>query len=144
MASPNKFDNTINVIAQGGINFALDNFKVMLTNTLPMPTDSVYGDLSPGELPPGNGYVTGGFQATLISSGQVAGAYTLKLNSVQWVGGPGNMGPFQYAVLYDFSNLSIANKPLVCWWPYPSSIFLAPTETFTLQLNPLLGVVQMN
>lgn len=144
MASPNKFNNTVNVFGQGGMNFALDNLKVMLTNTLPVPTNSIYSDVSPGELPNGNGYITGGITASLVSSGQTGGLYKLVLNSVLWTAGPGVMGPFQYAILYDSSNISIVNRSLIAWWAYTSSITLAPTETFGVSFSPGSGVVQIS
>lgn len=143
MASPNKFNETVNILAQGGINFALDSFKVILTNTLPSPLNSVYGDVSGTELAPGNGYTTGGLPATFVSSGQTLGLYKLVLNGVLW-NATGVMGPFQYAILVDSSNISIANKPLICWWAYTVPITLAPTQTFAVQFNPLTGVVQIS
>jgi len=44
VASPNKFNNTVNVLAQGGINFALDNLK-MLSDHRDASFGSAYGTL---------------------------------------------------------------------------------------------------
>jgi hypothetical protein len=142
MAAANKFNSTVDVFARGGINLAVDNLKMMLTSVLPVATNSVYGDVSPTELPAGNGYVTGGFTAPFVSSGQVAGLYKLVLSSPTWIAS-GPMGPFQYAILYDSTNISIANKPLIGWWALPAPLLLVPTQSFTVALSPATGIVQM-
>jgi hypothetical protein len=141
MAVANKFNSTVNVLANCGINFATDQFRLILTNTLPLPTNSVYADVSGGELPTANGYITGGNIAAFVSSGQLAGLYKLVLASTSWIS-TGLMGPFQFAILVSM-NTSFVNKPLVAWWGLVAPLTLAPTQSFTVALDPVTGTVQM-
>jgi hypothetical protein len=141
MAVANKFNSTVNVLANGGIVFATDLFRIVLTNTPPVPTNAVYADVSGTELPGINGYVTGGNLAAFVSSGQLAGLYKLVLASASWIA-TGLMGPFQYAILVSM-NTSFVTRPLVCWWALPAPLTLAPTQSFTVVLDPVTGTVQM-
>lgn len=133
MPSGSKFNATVKELAEGAFLCAADTLKVMLTNTAPVATNTLYGDISAAELANGNGYLTGGTQATLSSSAQVSGTYTLTLNNVTFTA-TGSMGPFRYAVLYDATATSPL-KPLLGWWDYGSSLTLANTDTFTVAWN---------
>jgi hypothetical protein len=141
MASFQKFNAFTNNLANGGVKFSTDTLDVMLTNTAPVATNSVYGDISGTELANGNGYTTGGTQATLVSSGQTSGTYKLVLNNVVFTA-TGSMGPFRYAVLYSL-NTSFVTKPLVGFWDYGSSLTLANTDTFTVSFDATNGVLQI-
>lgn len=142
MAAPfNKFYPFSNNLAQGAVDLDTDTLKVMLTNTLPVATDGVYGDLSATELAPGNGYVTGGAPVTRLSAGEIGGFYTLVVANTQFVAA-GPMGPFRYPVLYSL-NTSIVNKPLIGWWDYGSPLTLLEGAQFIVAFDPNLGVVNL-
>lgn len=135
----NKFNQFVQDEANGKHNLGSDTLKVMLTNTAPVATNQVYGDISSNELANGNGYTTGGTAATTTSSTQTSGTYKLVLQPVVFTAS-GSMGPFRYAVLYN-STPSSPLKPLILWWDYGSSVTLAAAETFTVAYDGTTGVL---
>lgn len=141
MASFNKFNAFAAYMPNGAVNLASDTVKVMLTNTIPVATNSVYGDISANELGNGNGYTTGGASASLTSSTQTSGTYKYiaSMANPTWTA-TGAMGPFRYAVMYDSS---AATKVLIGWWDYGSPLTLANTNTFTITLDAVNGVFQL-
>ena len=141
MVSFNKFNAFAAYMPNGSVNIGSDTVKVMLTNTIPVSTNSVYGDISANELGNGNGYTTGGATATLTSSTQSSGTYKYiaSMASPTWTA-TGAMGPFRYAVMYDSS---AATKALIGWWDYGSPLTLANTNTFTINLDAVNGVFQL-
>ena len=140
MASFNKFNAFVNNLCSLGFNMGSDTLKVMLTNTAPVATNTLFGDLT--EITAGNGYTAGGTAASLTSSGQTSGTYKLVLANVVFTASGGSIGPFRYAVLYD-STTSSPLKPLIGWWDYGSSISLNTGETFTVQFDATNGVYQL-
>lgn len=142
MATYNKFNAFVANTANGLVNFGSDTFKIMLTNTAPVATNSVYTDISSNELASGAGYTTGGASVTLTSSAQTSGTYKYIASAANptWTA-TGSMGPFRYAVIYDSS---AATKTLVGWWDYGSSVTLASTNTFTVSLDGTNGVLQIS
>lgn len=139
MAAYNKFNITVKDLAEKKHDFSSDNLKIMLTNTAPVATNAVFGDLT--EITAGNGYTAGGTQATLSSSSQTSGLYTLKLNNVVFTA-TGAVGPFRYAVLYNSTQTS-PNKPLIGWWDYGSAVSLASGDTFTVSFDATNGVLTL-
>jgi hypothetical protein len=139
MASFNKFNAFAANMPNGGVNLASDTLKVMLTNTAPVATNSVYTDISGGEVANGNGYVTGGTAATLTSSTQTSGLYKLILQAVTFTASGGSIGPLRYAVLYD----TAGSEDLIGWWDYGTSITLNSGDTFTVAFDAVNGVFQL-
>lgn len=135
MASYNKFNATVNDLASKVHNLGADNLKIMLSNTAPVATNAVKTDIT--EISAGNGYTAGGTQATLVSSSQTAGLYTLKLNNVVFTA-TGAIGPFRYAVLY---NSTAASGNLIGWWDYGSSVTLQNGDTLTVSFDATNGVL---
>lgn len=125
----------------GAINLSSDAVKVLLTNTIPVASNSVYSDISGNELGSGNGYTTGGASATLVSSAQSSGTYkyVASLANPTWTA-TGSMGPFRYAVMYDSG---ATTKVLIGWWDYGSPLTLSSTNTFTITLDGTNGVFQL-
>ena len=142
MAAFNKFNAFAAAMPNGGVNLSSDTIKFLLTNTLPVATNSIYSDISATELANGNGYTTGGATATLTSSSQSSGTYKYiaSLASPTWTAS-GSMGPFRYVVAYDSTPAS--NKYLIGWWDYGSALTLAATNTFTVTLDGTNGVFQL-
>ena len=131
MASFNKFNQFVQDMGDGVMNLASDTIKVMLTNTAPVATNHVYGDISSNELANGNGYTTGG--ATVAGAGYTnsSGTSTFTANPTTWTSSTGSMGPFRYVVYYDSTP---STKTLIGWYDYGSSITLngANGDTFTV------------
>lgn len=133
MASYNKHYQFTEDLAKKVHNLATDTLKVLLTNTAPTASNSVYANLSGAEVANGNGYTTGGATAAQVSCVQSTGTLTLTCTNVTWTAS-GAVGPFRYADLYN-STPSSPLKPLIAWWDYGSSISLANGDTFTVAFN---------
>jgi hypothetical protein len=130
MAAFNKFNLTVEDWLKGATNYSSDTFKAMLTNTTPVATNHVYGDISANEVANGNGYTTGGATVTISSVTNSSGTETVVASAASptWTA-TGSMGPFRYVVVYDSS---AATKTLQCWFDFGSSITLNNTDTFTV------------
>lgn len=129
MATYNKFQDFVEQLAEGIHDWDAHTFKVMLTNTAPVATNSVKADLT--EISAGNGYTAGG-TATTITTSESSGTMTVQGTQVVFTASGGTMASFRYAVLY---NDTAASDNLVSWWDYGSSVSLADTETFTVKFN---------
>jgi hypothetical protein len=136
MASYNKFQVFTKDLIEGKHNFASNTFKVMLTNTAPVNTNSVKADLT--EISAGNGYTAGG-TATTITSSTSSGTAKVTGTDVVFTASGGTIGPFRYAAFYNDTQTSPA-KPLVSWWDYGSSITLNDTETLTVDFDATNGI----
>jgi len=142
MATFTKFNQFTEDLAKGVHNLATGTshvLKVLLTNTAPVSTNAVKGDLT--EIGAGNGYTAGGTSVGTITGAQSSGTFKL-------VGGTdpvftasgGNVGPLRYAVLYNDTPTSPAD-PLIGYWDYGSSITLASGETLTVDLDQSGGIL---
>jgi hypothetical protein len=140
MASYNKFQQFVEDLAEKVHNLGADTLKVMLTNTAPVATNSIRGNLT--EITAQNGYAAGGPTVSITSSAHTTGTYKLVLADVTITASGGTIGPFRYAVLYNDTPTSPAD-PLIAWWDYGSSITLADGEPFTVDFDPTTGVLQL-
>ena len=131
MATYNKFNAFVENQWISKIDWDVDVFKVMLTNTLPVATNSLKGDLT--EIAAGFGYTAGG-TATTIGASRTGGTETITGTQVVFTAAGGVIGPFRYAALYDDTVVTPA-KPLIAWWDYGSAISLNDTETLTVKFN---------
>lgn len=138
MASFVKYQKGVEALVEG-INAGSDAWKIALSNTAPnVSTNATLTDAT--EISAGNGYTAGGNAATTSSSAQTSGTYKLVLNSpTAWTASGGNIGPFQYAILYD----STTNN-LVGYWDYGSAVTLASGDSFTVTLDGTNGVFQVS
>jgi hypothetical protein len=128
----NKFtDYLVGNVSGQVIKFNSDLFKVMLTNTLPVVTNSKYSDVSGAELANGDGYTTGGL-ASFMSAANASGTETITGADVTWTCVTAPMGPFEYAIIYDTTP---TDKPLICWFDYGSAQTLGIGESFTVEPN---------
>lgn len=139
MANMVVFHAFIEALAEKKHNLGADTLKVMLTNAAPVAsTGAVKADLT--ELTPGNGYSAGGAAVTVTSSAQTAGVYKLIGNDVTFTAAGGSMGPFRYVVLY---NDTAAADDLIGYWDNGSSITLADTEAYPIDLSATDGILQL-
>jgi hypothetical protein len=134
MATYNKFNNFTDYLVGNrtgqSIKVITDTFKIMLTNTAPVATNTKYSDISGNELANGSGYTTGG-SASAVTANNTTGTETVVAADVTWTAS-GSMGPFRYAVFYDSTP---SDQPLICWFDYGSSVTLSSGETFTVEPN---------
>ena len=83
-----------------------------------------------------NGYTSGGHTATIDSSTESGGTYTLACTTdVVITATAGGIGPFRYVILY---NDTSATDLLIGYWDYGSSITLNDGETFTIDVTASL------
>lgn len=126
MATFNKFNSFVDYLSKAQVNAASDAFKVMLTNTAPIATNTNYASISSNEVAGGNGYTTGG-SATTVGLSNSSGTETWTASNVVFTASGGPIGPFRYPVVYDATT-----GVLIGWWDYGSSILLNSGETFTV------------
>ena len=138
MATYNKFQVFVENVAEGVHDLGSDTLKVMLTNTAPVATNTIFANLT--EISAGNGYTAGGTAATISDSSHTTGTYKLTLADVVFTASGGSIGPFRYAVLYNDTPTSPAD-PLIAWWDNGSSITLSDGETFTVDFDASNGVL---
>lgn len=131
MAAFNKFNLTVEDWIIGRTNYSGDTFKAMLTNTAPVATNHVYGDISAGETASGGGYTSGGQAITISSVSNSSGLETVvaAASSPTWTGTGTGFGAFRYVVVYDSS---ATTKSLQAWFDYGSSISVNSGDTFTI------------
>src|SRR6185503_43865 len=127
MATFIKFNLFLDWALKGNMNLGSDALKVMQTNTAPVATNSIYSDVSAGDLATGNGYTNGGAAVTPTLSNS-SGTEKLVGTNVT-ITATGAIGPFRYAILYDSTPAS--NKTLIGAWDYGSSITMASGDVFT-------------
>jgi hypothetical protein len=143
MATYQKFNAFTENQLTSNIDWNADTFKVMLTNTAPLSTNSVKADLT--EIAAGNGYAAGGSVPSGVGNGitvtRSGGTTKVVGGDVVFTASGGTIGPFRYAVLYDDTPTSPAD-PLVAFWDYGSSVTLNNAETFTVDFDATNGIFQ--
>ena len=139
MATFNKFNQFTKDLIDGVHNFSAHTFKVLLTNTAPVATNSVRANLT--ELGAGGGYASGGL-TTAVTTSTATGTAKAVAADVTFVAAGGTIGPFRYAVLYNDTPTSPAD-PLIGFWDYGASITLNPEETFTVDFDPTNGILTL-
>lgn len=137
MATFNKFNCFVEDLAEKVHNLGSDTIKIVLSNTLPVNTNTVLGNIT--QIANGGGYTTGGNTASVVSSAQTAGTYKLVLGDVVFTATTG-FGPFRYAVVYNDTSTS---DSLIGWYDYGSSISLLASETFTVDFDATNGILQL-
>lgn len=138
MASANKFNQFVQDLANKAHSLAADVFKVALSNSAPVATNTVFANIS--EISAGNGYTAGGTAATITSSLQTSGVLKWLLLAVTFTASGGTIGPFRYAALYNSTQTS-PNKPLILWWDYGSAVTMNSGDTFTVGFDQTNGVL---
>lgn len=137
MAVFNKFDCFVADLANKVHNLGSDTIKIMLTNSGPVQTNTVKANIT--EISAGSGYSAGGIPVTITASTQSSGLYKLVGNDPSFTAS-GSVGPFQYAVLY---NSTPASGNLIGWWDRGSALTLANADTFTVDLDQVNGILQL-
>ena len=125
MAAAVKFWSFSHFLCTKNVNLNSDTLKVILTNTAPVVGNSVYANVSGGELATGNGYTNGGGTVTGVGSSNSSGSENVAGSPFTWTAS-GPIGPFQYAILRDTTF-----DCLIEWWDYGSPVTMASADTFT-------------
>lgn len=136
MATFTKFNLFVDDLAKGVMNLNTDTIKLVLTNTAPIATNHVYGDLT--EIANGNGYTTGGITVTGTGVSNSSGTESLAASATTITSSTGSLGPFRYAVYYDSTP---STKTLIGFFDYGSSITLNGTAAEAITITPSGGVL---
>lgn len=139
MATFNKFNCFTLDLASKKHDLSSDTIKVLLTNTAPVATNAVLTDIT--EIAAGNGYATGGNQATVASLAQASGVTKLVLNNPTAWQAVGAVGPFRYAVVYNSTSTA---KNLIGWADYGSSMTLGSGDQFQVQFDATNGAITVS
>ena len=129
----NKFQDFSEQLARGVHDFDLHTFKVALTNTAPVATQTTWNLTDHPAPAAANGYTAGG-NATTITIAEVTGTTTVSGTQLVFTATAGGIGPFRYAVLYNDSATSPADAA-IAHFDYGSAITLGDTETLTVKFN---------
>jgi hypothetical protein len=141
MAAYNKFLVFTKHLVDGVHDFDNHAFKVMLTNTSPVNTNTVKADIT--EVGAGNGYSAGGLSVTMATSTSSGTAKVTVTTDIVFTAAAGSIGPFRYAVLYN-DTATQATKPLIAWWDYGASITLNDSETLTVDFDQTNGILTVS
>jgi hypothetical protein len=131
--SYNKIQAFVDQLGRAKHQLATDVLKLMLTNSAPLATNTVKGDLT--DISAGNGYTAGGAAVTNTWN-EASGTGTLGGSTVVWTASGGNIGPFRYLALYNDTQTSPA-KPLIAWWDLGASVTILDGGTFTATITNL-------
>lgn len=132
-SSWNKFQDFSEQFARGVHDFDAHTFKIALTNTAPVATQTTWNTTDHPAPAAANGYTAGG-TATTISLSETTGTTTVQGTQVVFTATAGGIGPFRYAVLYNDTATSPADAA-IAYFDYGSSITLGDTETLTIKFN---------
>jgi hypothetical protein len=132
-SSWNKFQDFSEQFVRGVHDFDAHTFKIALTNTAPVATQTTWNTTDHPAPTAANGYTAGG-TATTISLSETTGTTTVQGTQVVFTATAGGIGPFRYAVLYNDTATSPADAA-IAWFDYGSSITLGDTETLTVKFN---------
>jgi hypothetical protein len=134
MATFNKFNSFVEYLAEG-INLGSDTLKVALTNTAPSASNSKLSDITEIDYT-----YCSDRTLSVTSSAQSNGTYKLIVADKTISASGGSVGPFRYVVIYDDTH---ADKPLICWYDYGSSITLNDGESLTIDFDQTNGLLQL-
>lgn len=136
MATYQKFDQTVEDLANKVHDLSADTLKFALTNTTPVAGNDIFANIT--EISAGNGYTAGGTVVGITSSTQTSGTYSLVPTAdVVFTASGGSIGPFRFVVLYNDTPTSPAD-PLISFYDRGSSLTLLDTETFTVDVQATL------
>lgn len=139
MASFTKFQDFAEQVLRGVHNFGAHTFKLALTNVAPAATNTVLADIT--QIANGGGYTAGGYLLDAVVLTETGGVAKVVIADEVITASGGAVGPFRYAVVY---NDTAANKNLVCFYDYGSSITLNDTEALTVDFDQAAGVFTLS
>jgi hypothetical protein len=134
MASFTKFYSFVEALAEKKHNLGSDQLKVALTNVAPSQSNSVLADIT--QISYTN---LSARELTTSSSAQSSGTYKLVLNDLTLTAS-GAVATFRYVVIY---NDTASNDELIGYLDFGSAVTMANLDTFVLDFDGSLGVLQL-
>lgn len=138
MAVFNLFNCFVQDVGRAVHNLHADTFKVLLTDTAPVATNTVKGNIT--EIAAGGGYTTGGLTLSVTSFTQNSGEAVWLIADKQIDASGGDIGPFRYAAIY---NDTSALDSLVGWYDYGSEITITNGSSRTMDFDVTNGVITL-
>lgn len=133
MPAFNQFNDFTEQLSRGVHNFGANTFRLALTNTAPVATQTGWSLANYPAPTAANGYPAGGAIVTVTIS-ETGGLTTIQGAEVTFTATAGGIGPFRYAVLYNDTATSPADAG-IGWWDYGSSITLQEAESLRVRFN---------
>lgn len=143
MAAFNKFQDFVEQLGKGVHNFATHTLKAALTNSAPVATNTILGDIT--QIASGGGYTNGaggGYALDGVSWSETGGTAKLVITDEVITAAGASVGPFRYIVIYNDSATSPLDA-LIGWYDYGSSITLNDGETLTIDFDGTNGVLTL-
>lgn len=132
----NKFNVFSEDLVNGVHNFTSHSFKVMLTNSAPVATNTIKANIT--DISAGNGY-TGGGHTSAMTVNRTTGTTKVTAGDVIITASGGSIGPFRYAVLYNDTPTSPAD-PLICWLDYGANQTVLDGESLLIDFDGTNGL----
>lgn len=137
MATFNKFQDFVEQVLRGVHNFGSHTFKVALTNTAPVATNTILANIT--QIAASGGYVAGGYLLDGVTLSETGGVAKVVIADEAITAVGGSIGPFRYLVIYNDSATSPADA-LIGWYDYGSALTLATGESLTIDFDNTNGV----
>lgn len=132
MATGTRFNCFTKDLGLGKHIIGTDQFKLFLTNTIPLVTNTVIGNITEAVYT-----FCSSRNITTTSWLETSGAAKLVLADLTITAGGGSVGPFRWVGVY---NDTSATDPLVCFYDRGSSLTLASGESFITDFDQVNGV----
>lgn len=124
MAAFNKFNVFTQNVVTAAENFSTAVYKVMLTDTAPVATNTVKSNIT--EIAAGNGYTAGG-ATTTITLANATGTETVSASSVTFTASGGAIAQWRYAVVYNSTT-----NALIGWYDNGAEVNLTSGSAETI------------
>jgi hypothetical protein len=131
MATVTKFNDFSEQLIRGVHDWDAHTFKVALTNTAPVATNTILTDIT--QIAAANGYVAGG-NTTTITLSETSGTTTVQGTQVTFTASGGAMGTFRYLVLYNDTATTPADA-LIQFYDHGSAVTLNSGDSFVFSFN---------
>ena len=135
MPAAQKFYDYAEQKNKGVHNWSANTFKLFLTNTAPVQTNTMLSDIT--QLGTGGGYTGGaggGVALTGVTLSETTGTATVQANQVVVTAAGAAIGPFRYYGIYNDTAAAPVDA-LVMFWDHGSAVTLNDGDSFTVKFN---------
>lgn len=131
MPTPVKFLDFVEQLGLEQHQLNTDTLKMALTNVLPVNSQTVFDPITDHAVPAAaNGYTPGGYDL-LNTWGEAAGVATLNGSDITITASGGDLGAFQYIVLYNDTN---PTDQLIFYYDHGSPVTLSDGQSFVIDV----------
>lgn len=128
-----KFNSFVEAMAEKKHDLGADALKLALTNTAPVATNAVLGDIT--QISSAGGYAP--IALPITNSAQAGGTYTLANGQATFTASGASFDPFRYVVLY---NDTAPDKNLIGWFDYGIAYTLPDGQPFSVAAGTILTI----